>query len=79
MKTNVFTINDPDVDDTPNVQRGTLTDPASFTSSGSGNDLDTTSNLPTCTFFLDNTGTIRITLDEDDAGDQTLNRGVLIL
>lgn len=75
VKTNVFTINDPDVDDTPNVQRGSLTDPSSFTSSGSGDNLDTTSNLPSCTFFLDNTGTIRITLDEDDAGDQTLNRG----
>ena len=75
VKTNVFTINDPDVDDTPNVQRGSLTNPVSFSCIGSGTDLDTTTLLPSCTFNLLNTGAIEITLDNDDAGDQTLARG----
>ena len=75
VKTNVFTINDPDVDDTPNVQRGSLTDPDSYTCIGSGNDLDTTTNLPTCSLILLNTGAIEVTLDNDDQGDQTLAKG----
>ena len=77
VKTNVFTIKDPDTDTTPNVQRGSLTNPVTFSCVGSGTDLDTTAsvNLPSCTFYLLNSGAIEVKLDNDDGGDQTLARG----
>ena len=75
VKTNVFTINDPDVDDTPNVQRGNLTDPDSFSSMSSGTTQNLGGLIASCTLILQNTGAIEVTLDNNDAGDETLTLG----
>jgi len=75
LATSVFTINDPDADATPNVQRGTLTNPDSFSASSSGTTQNSGGPIASCTLLILNTGAIEVNIDNDDAGDTTLTLG----
>lgn len=69
VKTRTFTIGDDDTG-TPNVQRGSMTDPDTFSSSG-----DAVGDPTTTTIYLLNTGEIRVNRDNTDTGDIVTDMG----
>ena len=70
VKTRTFTIGDDDTAPAPNVQRGSMTDPDTFTANGEGGGDDTSA-----TIYLLSTGAIRVNLDNTIYGDIVTNLG----
>jgi hypothetical protein len=70
VKTRTFTIGDDDTAPAPNVQRGSMTDPDTFTANGEAGGDDTSA-----TIYLLSTGAIRVNLDNTTSGDIVTNLG----